>query len=85
MKLADLTLEDIARIGLFLDDPYGDGIRMPAVRNPSVGRQAALELLNGTPTLFAEQEIRDEYEVHVKREAFTRKGTLKTWIKRNMK
>ena len=42
MKLNTLTLTDIAKLGLFLDDPYGDGIRLAKVRNPNAGRSAAI-------------------------------------------
>jgi len=34
----------LAKAFLFVDDPYGDGIRLDHVRNPSAARIAAIEL-----------------------------------------
>jgi hypothetical protein len=62
----------LARLGVWLDDPYGDGIRLEAIRNPSLGREAALSLLHGQPTLDFERVIRDEYEQRVLSSYFER-------------
>jgi hypothetical protein len=35
----------LAKVFLFIDDPYGDGIRLDHVRNPSAARLAALDLV----------------------------------------
>jgi hypothetical protein len=87
----------LARLGVWLDDPYGDGIRLEAIRNPSLGREAALSLLHGyrsvavarmilqtgNPTLDIEQVIRDEYEQRVLSSCFTKSGKLRADVKRN--
>jgi hypothetical protein len=73
----------LARLGVWLDDPYGDGIRLQAIRNPSPGREAALNLLRGYPTLDFERVIRDEYEQRVLSECFTKSGELRGDVKRN--
>jgi hypothetical protein len=39
------TETELIKIALWLDDPYGDGIRLSAIRNPSPDRQAAIEFL----------------------------------------
>ena len=73
----------LARLGVWLDDPYGDGIRLQAIRNPSRGREAALSLLHGQPTLDFERVIRDEYEQRVLSQCFTKSGKLRADVKRN--
>lgn len=42
----------LAKAFLFVDDPYGDGIRLNHVRNPSPARRAALELVASGQTSF---------------------------------
>ena len=39
----EYTDADFARVALWLDDPYGDGIRLSIIRNPSPARIAATE------------------------------------------
>jgi hypothetical protein len=74
----------LARLGVWLDDPYGDGCyRLQAIRNPSLGREAALSLLHGQPTLDFERVIRDEYEQRVLSQCFTKSGKLRGHVKRN--
>ena len=73
----------LARLGVWLDDPYGDGIRCKAIREPSHGRWAALSLLHGQPILDFERVIRDEYEQRVLSECFTKSGKLRADVKRN--
>ena len=84
-----LTLTDIAKIGLFLDDPHGDGIRLDCVRNPSKARVAAISEVAGEPLLFGEDLIRNEYEARVRSCAFyktgPRRGEMRDWIKRDLK
>ena len=41
--MANITEIQAVTIGLWLDDPYGDGIRLEAIRNPSAERIAAIE------------------------------------------
>ena len=45
MNIKNLTLIDVAKLGLYADDPYGDGIRLEHVRNPSAGRLDAITLI----------------------------------------
>jgi len=56
-----MTDQQLARVALFLDDPYGDGIRLEAIRTPSPARAAALDFVfNGQRTLDGlEQEYID--------------------------
>lgn len=42
----------LAKAFLFVDDPYGDGIRLTHVRNPSPARAVALELVEKGQTDF---------------------------------
>lgn len=77
-----LTLTDIARIGLYLDDPYCDGIRLDKVREPSDGRLAALAEVAGEPMLDGEELIRAEYEAAVR--YVLRRGKLPATIERHM-
>ena len=64
----NLNLYQIAKIGRWLDDPYGDGIRLEIVREPSEGRLAAGDFVhdpewnNGYTLREREELIRDEYE-----------------------
>lgn len=37
-----MLIKDIIKIGLWLDDPYGDGIRLEAIRKPRMARIVAL-------------------------------------------
>ena len=85
MKRNALTLEDIARLGLWLDDPHGDGIRLERIRNPNPGRLAALDYVNnGHLTQSGECAIRYEYEARVLDHKNWRKdGTLVAAIRRN--
>jgi hypothetical protein len=78
-----IDIMTLARLGVWLDDPYGDGIRLQAIRNPSLGREAALSLLDGQPTLDFERVIRDEYEQRVLSACFTKSGKLRADVKRN--
>jgi hypothetical protein len=73
----------LARLGVWLDDPHGDGIRLDAIRYPSHGRWAALHLLDGRPPLGFERMIRDEYEQRVLSACFTKSGKLRADVKRN--
>ena len=85
MNRKNLSIEDIARIGLFLDDPYGEGGRLECVREPSVGRMAAEALLEGQPMLDGERFIKEEYLRRVMDgENWRKDGTLVAWIKRNI-
>ena len=52
----------IAKIGTWLDDPYGDGIRLDAIRNPSNTRVVALNYIEDQSDMFSEDEIRGRYE-----------------------
>ena len=78
-----IDIMTLARLGVWLDDPYGDGIRLDAIRYPSLGREAALSLLRGYSTLDFERVIRDEYEQRVLSECFTKSGKLRGDVKRN--
>jgi len=85
VKLNTLTLTDIAKLGLFLDDPYGDGIRLAKVRNPNAGRSAAIAELKGEPLLDGERFIRAEYESVVRDPAnWTKRGELISEIYKNI-
>lgn len=43
--MANITDLEAAKIALWLDGPYGDGIRLAAIRDPSLYRIAALEFV----------------------------------------
>lgn len=43
MANANITESQAVTIGLWLDDPYGDGIRLQAIHEPSAERIAAIE------------------------------------------
>jgi hypothetical protein len=81
----NLDLLSIAKLGVWLDDPYGDGIRLTRVRIPSPGRIAALELIRGAPLLGSEELIRNEYESKVRLMCFTKQGKLRGEVRRNCK
>ena len=50
--MAKITDIDAVKIALWLDDPYGDGIRLASIRSPSASRVAALEFVaNGQRTI----------------------------------
>mgnify|MGYP003992218487 FL=1 len=46
MYKGELTLLEIAEMGLGLDDPYGDGTTLQNVRSRAVGRQDAINLVH---------------------------------------
>jgi len=79
MNRNNLSLLDIAWIGLYLDDPYGDGIRLQRVREPSDGRLAAIDLVyNAQHSIGADILIREEYEERVlNKKNWKRNGDLK--------
>lgn len=81
----NLDLVMIAAIGLYLDDPYGDGIRLEKIRNPSAARQAALDLVyNRQLVLGGEELIRSAYEHRVD-EVFLKSGKISQAFARNFK
>ena len=85
MKLNKLTITDIAKLGLYLDDPFGDGIRLKAVREPDEGRLAAIALIKCEPILGGEEMISAKYEAIARNPNFwTKKGKLIATIKRNI-
>lgn len=61
-----VPIDLLAKIGLYLDDPYGDGIRLDDIREPDEGRLAALQQVAGQPILDGETLIRDKYEEKVR-------------------
>jgi len=79
----NMDLVTLAKLGVWLDDPYGDGIRLRAVREPSQGRVAALELIKGTPVLGGEELILNEYAERVRLACFTKQGKLRGAVVRN--
>jgi len=81
----NMTLLELAQLGVWLDDPYGDGIRLHRVREPSEGRLAAKALIRGEPILGGEALIRAEYEKPVLNACFTKNGRLRGEVKRNLK
>ncbi len=85
MKLNALTVTDIAKLGLYLDDPFGDGGRLTKVAKPNEGRLAALAEVRGEPVLGGEALIRAEYEATVRNPTnWTKKGLLVADIVRNL-
>jgi hypothetical protein len=82
MNRNNLSLLDIAWIGLYLDDPYGDGIRLQRVREPSDGRLAAIDLVyNAQHSIGADILIRAEYEERVMAPKYwKRNGELAPWL-----
>lgn len=42
----NLSDVEAAKVGLWLDDPYGDGIRLSCIREPSDARIATIEFVN---------------------------------------
>ena len=83
VTVKNIDLLTLAKLGVWLDDPYGDGIRLSRVRNPSPGRSAALWLINGSPVLGCEEMIRNEYVERVLAECFTKQGKLRGHVLRN--
>jgi len=55
------SLTAIAKVGLRLDDWFGDGIRIEKVRNPNAARKAALDLVYKNQLPLDESIILDEY------------------------
>lgn len=51
----------VARVGVYLDDPYGDGIRLEAIREPRPARVAAIQTIQTGPDMFDTKLIMDEY------------------------
>jgi hypothetical protein len=82
IRLRTLTLNEIARVGLYLDDPYGDGIRLDRVRNPSEGRVAARCEVRGEPMLDGEELIRAEYESIVREVLHRHNGRMPASMQR---
>lgn len=60
-KLDKLTDVELAKAGLFIDDPYGDGIRLESIREPSEARQAALRIVNNEAQFHDVELVREEY------------------------
>lgn len=62
-KLDKLTTMDIAILGTWLDDPYGDGIRLEHIRKPSMERQVACKFISEPKTcdMFADNIIENYY------------------------
>ncbi len=54
-------INTVAKIGLYLDDPYGDGIRLIAIREPDQARLAALQQVAGQPLFCGDVLIMDKY------------------------
>jgi len=79
----NMDLLTLAKLGVWLDDPYGDGIRLAKIRIPSPGRMAALELIKGTPVLGCEELILNEYAERVRTGCFTKQGKLRGDVRRN--
>ena len=50
-----------AKVGLYLDDPYGDGCRLDEIRNPNEGRQAAIRIIDGEPEFWDDDLVEKEY------------------------
>jgi hypothetical protein len=72
----------VAKLGVWLDDPHGDGIRLFTIRNPSPGRMAALNLIAGTPVLGGDSLIRAEYGDKICQGCFTNSGKLTALARR---
>lgn len=52
------TEADFTRVALWLDDPYGDGIRLSIIRNPSPARIAATEFAKtGQRTITNDEQL----------------------------
>ena len=85
VNIKTLTLLDTANLGLFADDMFGDGIRLKAIREPSIGRLAALELVNNKQFVFdAEKLIHEEYDTKIQQLFNKRTGGLKQFAKVNL-
>lgn len=61
LKLNQLDIKQIARAGLWADDPYGDGIRLETVREPRPARLAAQRVLENDAQFWDEELVREEY------------------------
>ena len=49
---------DAAKVGLWLDDPYGDGIRLGKIRNPDKHRIAAMHYVEtGEADIFSDHQV----------------------------
>lgn len=71
-KRREITDREAAIVGLWLDDPYGDGIRLDHIREPSKERLAAIEFVkSGQPDMFGGQQV---YIDKGRAEAKTRSG-----------
>ena len=62
MYKGELTLLEIAEMGLRLDYPYSDGIRLQAIREPSVGRQDAINLVRDRQYPLDDTALLEQYE-----------------------
>ena len=56
-----MDIKLLAKIGLRLDDWYGDGYRLERIRNPNHGRIAAMRMVDGEPEFWDEAAILKEY------------------------
>jgi hypothetical protein len=82
LKLNQLDIKQIARLALYVDDPYGDGIRLEHIRNPSEAHLAALRILNNDAQFWDEELVREEYLPRI--EKYTNKdGRLAASVMRN--
>lgn len=80
----DLDLTLIAKIGLWLDDPYGDGIRLLHIREPNEARRAAIDFVQtGQLGFFDEKAIRAQYEERVLG-VFNKDGHIAAYVHRNL-
>ena len=76
MDINNLSLLEVAQLGLYHDDPYGDGIRLDIVRNPPLHRQMAIELVyHGQLPIDGGEAIRKAYE-NVAKKSFDENGNL---------
>jgi len=62
MYKGELTLLEIAEMGLGLDDPYGDGTTLQNVRRRAVGRQDAINLVLNRQYPLDHTAILEQYE-----------------------
>jgi len=62
-----MDIKMIGKIGLWLEDPYGDGCRLDVVRFPSEWREAAKRLVfSNEPEFWDEELVQDNYGPMVK-------------------
>lgn len=81
-----LTVLELAILGVWLDDPYGDGIRLEKIRHPSPARQTALTIIHKKQYPLYTQEFYDEYGwILNSDEVWTKAGKLRAWIRNNCK